>query len=429
MNWFSKLFRKEREVELDYPVPAETGTGLFLRHRAKAAVSRDKLPRFQSTVGGFDTRAVSSGADRLRAKLRTAFTPSHPVSDLRMFAGRTDVLAKLIRLIEDQQLHVVIYGDRGIGKTSLLHILNQLAQQARYTVVYASCGSDTKFSDLFRTMATEIPLLYHTAYSPVDEAIELGGTLADTLPEGEPTVAQVSNVLGKIGGTRVLMIIDEFDRAESARLREQVAELVKNISDRSMVVQLVIAGVAANLTELVAHIPSIRRNIIGLPIDAMTPTEVRELVANGESASGLPFSPDAIDSVIAMSNGSPYLANLLGQHAGLAATERDAEQVSLADVALGISRAIEEVRLRVSPHGLLAVKKLTESVGLKKIGLLAEAAMTHVGRIPAEDLSDDLAKKVADIIAPIEGEAANALAFREEALVPYVWLMSQVHRE
>ena len=127
----------------------------------------------------------SRGTDRfaaVRAKLRHAFTPSQPVADRRLFAGRDDVLKTIIRSIEDQRLHVVLYGERGIGKTSLLHILTQAAGEARYIVVYTSCGANSNFDETFRAAAAEIPLLFHSGFSPTGSEAEKGSSLADLLP-------------------------------------------------------------------------------------------------------------------------------------------------------------------------------------------------------------------------------------------------------
>ena len=89
----------------------------------------------------------------------------------------------------------------------------------------------------------------------------------------------------------MLIILDEFDRCESGAFRRDVAELIKNLSDRLGRVQLVLAGVAADLTELVEHIPSIRRNIFALSVPKMPDTEVLQIVSNGEREAGLTFDP------------------------------------------------------------------------------------------------------------------------------------------
>src|SRR6185436_6856799 len=97
-------------------------------------------------------------------------------------AGREGVLKTIIRSIEDQRLHVVIYGERGIGKTSLMHVLTQAAGDARYIVIYTSCGAHSNFDETFRAAAAEIPLLFHSGFSPTTAQAEKGTTLANLLP-------------------------------------------------------------------------------------------------------------------------------------------------------------------------------------------------------------------------------------------------------
>ncbi len=129
----------------------------LVREAHRRAPETGTLPRFNTTASD---QMSGRSADRfaaVRAKLRHAFTPSQPVADRRLFAGRDDVLKTIIRSIEDQRLHVVLYGERGIGKTSLMHILTQAATEARYIVVYTSCGANSNFDETFRAAAAEIP--------------------------------------------------------------------------------------------------------------------------------------------------------------------------------------------------------------------------------------------------------------------------------
>ena len=94
----------------------------------KTAASTAAFPRFQSTAGDQLSPRLNDRFAAARIKLRSAFTPSQPITDKRMFAGRIDVLTTLIRSLEDQRVHVIMYGERGIGKTSLVHVLTQAAE-------------------------------------------------------------------------------------------------------------------------------------------------------------------------------------------------------------------------------------------------------------------------------------------------------------
>lgn len=399
--------------------------------RAPVAAKRESaLPQFRGMASELSPRSRDKGVSQVRMRLRTAFTPSQPVSDVRKFAGRTEVLKTLIRSIEDQQLHVVLYGERGIGKTSLLHVLAELSRKARYIVRYTSCGEGTDFSEIFRTIAGDIPLLYHADYDPTSEAIERGGVLADLLPPGPLTVSQISEMFAKVSNTRVIIILDEFDRSDSEVFRRLIAELVKNLSDRAIRVQLVIAGVASNLTELIAHIPSIRRNIIGLPVPPMNEEEVRELVMIGEAVSGLSFEDAAMERIISVSNGSPYLASLLSQHAGLVSTERNAVEVSHADVDLAVDRTLYEIELRMSPHTLHFIAQLERQNRGALLQILAQAAISHGGRIDGEAIALSTSGKggaaqiadLANLIEPIPDDPGDAYRFREEGAALFLWM-------
>lgn len=340
------------------------------------------LPAFEETVSG-TTRNIR--ANPLRARMRRAFTPSQPVSDLRMFAGRQDLLRSMIRAIETQHLHVVLYGDRGIGKTSTLHVLSELAVRAGYLVCYTSSGENSDFDEIFRSVLSEVPLLYHSDFDPATGEAEGASTFSSMLPATPLSVADVTRIMGKLTGTKLLVILDEFDRCESVGFRRSMAELIKNLSDRSLPVQIIIGGVAGNLAELLEYLPSIRRNIIGLPMPSMTQDELKEIVQIGSSLSGLPYDPDAIALIAENANGSPYLGSLLGQHAGVAALDRSGDTVSQEDVSTAVALALREMELRISTQSLHAIRDVTDPALQSLLFTLASETLTTIGRIKPDD--------------------------------------------
>ena len=417
-------------------VPSDTAS-------RKPSALLPSFPRFQSTAGDQLSPKLSDRFGAARMKLRAAFTPSQPVVDRRMFAGRVDVLTTLIRSLEDQRVHVILYGERGIGKTSLVHVLAQAARDARYIVIYTSCGAGSNFDELFRAVAAEIPLLYHSGFAPTDSESEQGRSVADLLPSGEVSPRQVSDVFAKIIGTRVLIVLDEFDICESPDFRRNIAELIKNLSDRSVRVQLVIAGVAGDLTELVQHIPSIRRNIFALQVPKMSTAEVHSLIENGQTVSTVGFDPSATDFITAVANGSPYIASLLSHHAGLAAVDKGRLKVTTEDVALAVDQALAEFQGRISRHSQMQVDKVTKNGVRQILGMLAGSSMFNGGRFDANDIDllypsaansencraviEDLAAKGV-LISANEDEYGRAYRFQEEAVPPYLWILAAQKR-
>ena len=359
MNWIDRLTLGRRRgkpkgarAELNLGTAGDElnlGTGdvdarrsVPLRRRASSTPLRHpSLPRFHATAGDqIDPRSNDENTS-LRIRLRNAFTPAQPVEDQKMFAGRREILVTLIRSIEDERLHVILYGERGIGKTSLLHVLTHAARDARYLVIYVSCGVSSSFDEVFRTIAAAIPLMFHRDYGPTTAEAERGETFAALLGGSPVSTRQASDVCAKVIDTRVLVVLDEFDRSENLDFRRDIAEFLKNLSDRSMRVQLVIAGVADNLAELIQQRLTINRNILAVEASRMTPHEIAELVNRGEAASGLGFEEKARNMVVAVANGMPYAASLLSQHAALAALSEGRSIVIEDDVSAALAEALD----------------------------------------------------------------------------------------
>lgn len=447
MSWINSLMA--RSFGRKPKAPSNPQSNLVFA--APPAVKRDAgkkaqsnaFPRFQSMAGDQPASRQGDANAALRVKLRSAFTPSQPITDSRMFAGRIDVLTTLIRSIEDQRVHVIMYGERGIGKTSLVHVLTQAAQDARYIVVYCSCGAGSTFDEIFRAVAADIPLLFHKGFAPTDDEAERGGTLADLLPASPLTPRLVADLFAKLTGTRVLVVLDEFDVCESPDFRRNIAELIKNLSDRSIRTQLVIAGVAADLTELVEHIPSIRRNIFAMQVPKMTASEVNSLVENGEEVSGVTFDKAATDFIVFVANGSPYFASLLSHHSGLAAIDAGRSNVTVDDVSQAVDQALTEFRSRISKHSQLQIDQAAKSGVRHVLGVMAGAALFNNGRFDSRDIDalypsianaanlkatiEDFASKHV-LLEILDDEYGRGYRFSEEAVLPYLWILAAQKR-
>src|SRR5579871_3443806 len=178
------------------PVPA-LGPPALRRDSSSSALPAFQIPGSELGLGFHRVEGQET-----RNKVRDAFSPSLPITNPRLLAGRTESLKTLIRAIEDLKLHIVIYGERGMGKTSLLQILKQLAESAKYQVVYHSCGEDARFPDMFRAIASEIPLLYYQGFDVASADARHSGSLASLLPAGDFNVSQLSDTFARLANTR-----------------------------------------------------------------------------------------------------------------------------------------------------------------------------------------------------------------------------------
>jgi Cdc6-like AAA superfamily ATPase len=395
------------------------------------------FPRFVSTAG--DQTTLPDQFAAIRARLRTAYTPAQPVTDRKMYSGRGRVLGSVIQAIEDQRLHTVIYGERGLGKTSTLHVLAQTAREARYLVIYATCSASSNFDEIFRAVAASIPLMFHADHGPTSQRTERGESFAAILDAEPVTTRLAGEMLGKVVGTRILIILDEFDRAESEEFRRNIAEMIKSLSDRAARVQLLIGGVAANLGELIANIPSIQRNVFALQLPKMSPSEIRDLVKNGEAACGLTFNDEAVAAINAKSLGFPYLATLLSHRSALTAIDRGRIIVGEEDVEEAVGEVVEEFRGRVSRRSLARVDACAAEGALPALAALAGAGQSVGGWFATTDLTSihgdaaTLSQAKANVekllnsagLLEARGEGLDrTYHFIEESVPPYLWLVA-----
>lgn len=445
MGWIfasgRKADRKTEKRALDGDV-AEAGPAATLRSvpRPRAEAGRkpaSTFPRFQSNASDeMDTRAPDK-VSAARLRLRKTFTPAQPMGDRGLFAGRRDLLSTLIRAIEDTRVHTIIYGQRGIGKTSLLHVVADAAREARYLVAYVSCGSTASFDETFRAIASEIPLRFHAAYGPKAPEAEAGGMFSQLLPPEPISPRLASEICAKVIGTRVLVIVDEFDRCGSPEFRRDIAEFLKNLSDRSVRVQLVIAGVAENFDDLLESGVLVQRNVIAMEVSRMSADEARDLLRIGQEFSGVTFDEPAIDLLVAAANGLPYILSLLAQHAGLAALTLGRTTVNRTDVMTAVDNALAEMKGRIPRRSWAHLNRVISEGADSLLGPLAAVARAENGRFTSEDIKTasmgplDMARAQALVdrlaregvlIMRESDDVGGQYRFIDQNVLPYLWL-------
>jgi hypothetical protein len=200
-------------------------------------------------------------------------------------------------------------------------------------------------------------------------------------------------------------------------------------------VQFVIAGVAKNLQDLLGYSPSIRRNVVGIPVSQMSDLEVAELITMGEQHAGLPFEPDARREIVELARGRPYLARLICHHASLTAVNAQRDAVSEVDVGSAIERAVNEIGSRLPDHA-----KHSATAWLvahpEEILALARASLLDSGDFAESDVHGagdaDLAEKASglieqlsasgDLLSTPDGPDLRRYRFAEDGLPSFLLL-------
>jgi MoxR-like ATPase len=87
------------------------------------------LCRLLEALGGkleVQQKVIKGGLGQLRTKIFNVFLPGTPISDFDFFAGRKQQMNAVTSAIMQPGRHAILFGERGVGKTSLAKVLVEL---------------------------------------------------------------------------------------------------------------------------------------------------------------------------------------------------------------------------------------------------------------------------------------------------------------
>ena len=285
--------------------------------------------------------------ERLQS-LTEAFRPAAPIDRRALFSGRTRQLGDLFGVVEQPGQHAVVFGERGVGKTSLVTVAAETLAAAGVVTARTTCDRSDDFETVWRKALDEIQL---TGSKP---AIGFGGeprelrAPASRLLGEDATPNDVKRAFQALaGGRRVAVFIDEFDRLPSGDDRLLFADTIKTLSDALPQSTVVLVGVADDVEQLVAEHESIERALVQVHMPRMTHEELAEIVTSGMERARMTIARDAVDTIARLAQGLPHYAHLLGQISARIALDDVRTSVRLSDVREGVEEAIEKTQQTV----------------------------------------------------------------------------------
>jgi Cdc6-like AAA superfamily ATPase len=363
--------------------------------------------------------AVSdSDYERARLKLREIFAPSAPVLNKKHFAGRTEELERAISSIENERMHLVIYGKRGWGKTSFTNTLSNIASEAGYIVCRASCSRDIKYSDIFRNFLSEIPLIHDSRYISGHTRELSKESLAKHLPAGDFGPRELTEAVANMTATRAIFVLDEYDRAQDPTLTTALAETLKNFSDRAVRVSVIIVGVADTLGEMLGAHESIRRNIVGLPMRLLSSPEFDELLDIGEAETRVEFPAGVRERLANLSRQVPYFTRLLCLHAGQNALANERWHVTNIDVDYAKEQALFDTKPLLSRYHRRLIEDADNAVLKSFLISIARVKTNDKGDFNVSEVLNEYQKLTGTVVSKLSvGSRLSLLAKEEVAFV------------
>jgi hypothetical protein len=283
--------------------------------------------------------------DRTR-RVAEAFRPAAPIDRRDLFSGRGPQIADVFSVVAQPGQHAVVYGERGVGKTSLGLVAGQLLTGSNVLTAWATCDASDDFSSVWHKALGEIG--FRTARPAVgfgervDETVE---TAAQLLGPGPVTPHSVREALEQISREHpVAVFLDEFDRFDDRDGRVLFADTIKALSDRVVPATIVLVGVADSVGELIREHRSVERALVQIQMPRMSSSELEEIARRGIDAAGMTIVDRAVARVTALSQGLPHYTHLLTQLGAQAALGERRTDVGMRDVEAAVARAMERAQ-------------------------------------------------------------------------------------
>ncbi|OYU79354.1 MAG: hypothetical protein CFE23_14390 [Flavobacterium sp. BFFFF1] len=273
--------------------------------------------------------------------LRDVFSPMSPIRQKDFFSGRLTQLEKVAEAINEIGQHAILYGERGVGKTSLANIM-----VAGYTNIYTvkiTCNRQDAFKTLWQSAFESIQFAKTTQglgfnAQTTTQIVNMGNQISSIV---NLRPSHVLNALNSFGSYRMLFIFDEFDNIQAEKTRAAFADLIKSLSDNNINTTVVLVGIADSIESLVGNHQSLERCLKQVKMPRMKKEESEEIINKGMQKLGIKIENKIREKIIEFSSGFPHYIHLLCKFGAKELIQNDKNNFSESYLTIAIRAGIE----------------------------------------------------------------------------------------
>lgn len=268
------------------------------------------------SITGFESKT------EFTKKLNEHISASGPVKSIQQLFGREKELSLIEEALYASGRHVFIYGDRGVGKSSLAAAAAAQYQSPDNSPIQIGCGPDTKFYETIENLVDRVMKSLegkyeHTIAQTVNVKIysiswkNAAKKVEIIKVDSMYSAVNATEEIAKYHSENPVIIIDEFDQIDSEVERKLFATFLKDLGDRGVNVKFIFTGVATSLDRLLGSHESSFRQLHTIGLERLGWSAREDIVRDAAAAFSLSVADDVCFTVAKISNGFPYYAHLI----------------------------------------------------------------------------------------------------------------------
>jgi Cdc6-like AAA superfamily ATPase len=346
----------------------------------------------------------------LRHELLQLFTPGAPIDEFALFAGRQDQIQRLKDTVFSKGRHGAVFGERGVGKTSLVSIFHlDLPRASDVCYIYVQCTQRDTFSSIWRR-----------ALKRMQFSLDGKPCFGDQLVGDEVLPDDVELVLANFGpNDQPIIVFDEFDRVKDINAKTAMSETIKQLSNSPTPCTVIIVGVADSVQDLVEQHQSLSRALVQVRMPRMNGKELRDIVASRLRRTPVKITDEALWRISYLASGLPFYSHALGQASALLAVKRHQLQITEKTANDAIPDCFADLdQTLIDAYVKATIETRKGNIFKHVLAACALAELDELGRFSAASVETILSKIIGrEMKAPSFSFHLNELCSAERGLI------------
>lgn len=283
------------------------------------------LPRKTLFVKGISGMIEGYSEEQFGTEIHRHVRPSKPIDTIELLKGRQSELDEIRRALFADGRHIFIYGDRGIGKSSLAQTAAFQYQTSDASIIQIGCTKTSTFLDIIESIARRLIDSLDATELQTKGGINLKIITLEVAykTSSKPEAPKITNMdqaldvisdIREIHSDKPIIVIDEFDAITNQEERFKFAEFLKKMGDSGIYVPMIFSGIATSLDDLLGgHLSSIRQ-LKPIPLSPISWDSRWDILVEALEAFKITFDEEIKYRVAGISDGFPYYVHLITEH-------------------------------------------------------------------------------------------------------------------